>query len=302
MKVKYLIFVPLVLFIAAACSQGIKNHEVTDKFEKGKVLSQHRNKKLKEVSGLATSIANKDMLWTHNDSGNDAEIFLLDESLNIKSAFRLAGIKNRDWEDIAVGPGPDASKTYVYVGDIGDNNAVYPYKYIYRFEEPVYSANAEVVVISDFDTIIFQLDDGIKDTESLMIDSGTKNLYVVSKREDPVYVYELKYSDMAKDTVVAKKKISLPLHQIVAADYMAASGDVLMKNYQHIYYWENTSDEPLITLLKKQPVEIPYVEEPQGESITWKRDGSGFYTLSEMKKKKPSSLYLYSLKKNISKN
>ena len=55
----------------------------------------------------------------------------------IKLTCTLAGVENRDWEDIAVGPGPDASKSYVYVADIGDNEGQYQYKYIYRFEEPV---------------------------------------------------------------------------------------------------------------------------------------------------------------------
>jgi hypothetical protein len=153
------------------------------------------------------------------------------------------------------------------------------------------------VTISDFETITFRLADKIKDTESLMIDPNTKNLYVVSKRENPVYVYELKYPYAAGDTLTASKMVSLPFTQIVAADFNSSRGDVVMKNYGHIYYWENTNGADLMTLLKNAPQEVPYEQEPQGESVTWARDGSGFYTLSEKKGKAQPYLYFYTFKK-----
>jgi len=46
-------------------------------------------------------------------------------------------------------------------------------------------------------------------------------------------------------------------------------------------------------------MEVPYEEEPQGEALTWTKDGSGFYTLSEKSKGKESFLYFYSLKKQF---
>ena len=109
----------------------------SDGFLPGVKLAELNNKELKEISGIAASVNNPKLLWAHNDSGNGADIFLLDDHLDIKLTCTLAGVENRDWEDIAVGPGPDASKSYVYVADIGDNEAQYQYKYIYRFEEPV---------------------------------------------------------------------------------------------------------------------------------------------------------------------
>ena len=69
-----------------------------------------------------------------------------------------------------------------------------------------------------------------------------------------------------------------------------------MKNYSNVYYWENKNREDVVSLLKKQPVEVAYEKEPQGESIAWATDGSGFYTLSERKKKQPTYLYFYSKK------
>src|SRR5687767_10710977 len=127
----------LLTFAIAACGQETKT---TDGFETRKVLAELKNTKLKEVSGVASSVNNKGMLWAQNDSGNSPEIYLIDENLEVVLTCHLMGIENRDWEDIAVGPGPDPAKNYVYIADIGDNKAAYPYKYIYRFEEPVISA------------------------------------------------------------------------------------------------------------------------------------------------------------------
>jgi hypothetical protein len=261
-------------------------------FEKGQPLSELTDKKLKEASGLAASVGNPNMLWTHNDSGNDPEIFLVDRNLEIKLTVRLAGVENRDWEDITVGPGPDPSKNYVYVGDIGDNDSVYPEKYIYRFPEPTLGSDDQISV-SAFDKIVFRLEDGVKDTESLFIDASSKNLYVISKREEPVFVYELKYPQPTGDVLTARKIGSLPFKGIVAADRFS-KGDIIMKNYTHIFYWENKEREDVATLLKRPPLEVPYEAEPQGESIAWAVNGTGFYTLSEKKKKQPSYLYFYS--------
>lgn len=264
-------------------------------FERGETLAELTDKRLKEVSGLASSVKNPGMLWAHNDAGNDAEIFLVDQRLNIQMTVTLAGVENRDWEDIAIGPGPDSSETYVYVGDIGDNDAAYPVKNIYRFPEPA-AASGQNVRLSEFDVITFRLEGPVKDTESLFVDSRSGNVYVVSKREEPVFVYELKAPQVSNDTLTAFRTLSLPFTKIVAADFYSRSGDILMKNYTNVYYWKNDGSEDVVSLLKKQPIEIPYEEEPQGESIAWAADGSGFYVLSEKKKKDPSYLYFYSKK------
>lgn len=265
-------------------------------FEKGKQLAELTNDKLKEASDLVTSVNNPGLLWTINDSGNEPEIFLIDKKLDIKLTVRLTGVPNRDWEGITIGPGPDPKLTYLYVGEIGDNDAKYPEKYIYILPEPKFDGKSNISV-SDFHKLTFKLEDGPKDTESLFIDATTKNLYVVSKREFPVTLYELKAPHTSQSVVTASKVLTLPFAGIVAANRSLKEGHILMKDYAGIYYWENKNGLDVVSLLKQKPVEVEYEPEPQGESIAWAQDGSGFYTLSEKKKKKPSYLYYYSRKK-----
>jgi hypothetical protein len=286
----------LLFILVTSCVPKEGNGDKSD-FLPGKRLSDIKDKKLSEISGLASSVLNPGLLWAHNDSGNRAEVYLIDDKCEIKQVVELDGIKNRDWEDIAVGPGPDSTKSYVYIGDIGDNDGAHQFKYIYRFEERVDDPQDNKQTITDFDKIVFRLPDSRRmDTEALFIDAATKDLYVVTKRENPVYVYLIKYPYSSKDTVTAQEVASLATSQIVAADLSADGHDLIMKNYSHIFYWNNDAGKPLNELLKERPVEIPYEPEPQGESLAWARDKAGFYTLSEVDKGQKSYLYFYERK------
>jgi hypothetical protein len=289
------LFFLLTFIVSVACSQKKGKESDSDIFLDGKKLTELTDKKLEEASGLAASSTNPGLLWTHNDSGNRAEVLLVDDKLNIRLTCVLDKIINRDWEDIAVGPGPDAGKTYIYVADIGDNMAIFPYKIVYRFEEPKFTEGTAKMTITNFDRIVFQLDIK-KDTESLMIDPKTKNLYIVSKREKPVYVYELKYPYSTVDTLTAQKIGSIPFGQIVAADFSADGTEILMKNYNNVFYWK-LNKENLASALKRNPMIVNYEEEPQGESVAFALDGSGFYTISEKVKGERSYLWFYPRKK-----
>jgi len=284
----------LVLILSGACFKKKPVPADSDMFFPSRRLAELNEKKLEEVSGLAASKANPGLLWTHNDSGNPAIVFLIDESLRIRLSCKLKGIENRDWEDIAVGPGPDENKTYVYIADIGDNNARYPVKYIYRFEEPLLEHHGDEVMVTSFDTIAFRLEDGRKDTEAILVHPETGNIYLVSKREKPVHVYELVYP--FEDNLVAERIASLPLTQIVAGDFSDNGGEILMKDYDNIYYWD-VKGLSLSEALKEKPAVLNYTVEPQGEAITFSLDGSGFYTLSEKIKGEKTFLYFYERKK-----
>lgn len=292
---RLVLFCLLFLGVASCLNNGSEPGD-SDVFNPAQRLAELTEKKLGEVSGIAASISNTGYLWTHNDSGNPPVVYLLNEALEIRLACRLDGIKNRDWEDIAVGPGPEAGKTYVYVADIGDNNANYAEKYIYRFEEPVLTEGITEIKITDFDKITFTLEDGKKDTESLMVHPKTKDLFVISKREKPVFVYAFPNPERTDDTIVARKVTALPLTQIVSSDFSPTADEVLMKSYDQIFYW-NIAGKSLEEGLQEKPHLVHYTEEPQGEAITFDKDGSGFYTLSEKLRGEKTYLYFYGRKK-----
>jgi len=279
------------MWIAGLCLMACSS-DVSDLFlpaeEKGIV-----DIKLEEASGLVASAAHPGYFWTHNDSGNGAELFLIDSNAQIVATMPLANARNRDWEDITLGPGPDPDKTYVYVGDIGDNNAKYPYKIIYRLEEP---STIENKSIEKFDTLFIQLPDGTRDSEALMIDPISSRMFIVSKREDSVRLYQFANTWKSGDTLTTELKIKMPFFNTVAADIAVDGSEVLLKNYDHIYYWKRNGSESIADLLKQTPLELKYKPEKQGESIAWSRDGTGYYTLSESSTQERARLLFYKRK------
>lgn len=282
----------LLSLLSSSCLRKNAAPSDSDAFMPSRRLAELNHKELDEVSGIASSIVNPGMLWTHNDSGNPAVVYLIDHALNIKLACKLEGVKNRDWEDIAVGSGPVKGKSYVYVGDIGDNNAKHEFKIIYRFEEPSAADNTGQIVISKFDKIVFRLADQKKDTETLLVHPENGNIYVVSKREQPVVMYELKAPVNAGDTLTAQPIVSIPITQAVGGDFSPDGKELLLKNYENIYYWR-IGQRSLVEALKEKPGILTYTEEPQGEAIAFDPEGSAFYTLSEKIKGEKTYLYVY---------
>ena len=109
-------------------------------------------------------------------------------------------------------------------------------------------------------------------------------------------MYQIPFQFNSGDTVVAEREIILPLTRIVAADVSAEGTEVLIKNYDYIYYWKRTDNQSISELLQTNPIELSYNREPQGESIAWQRDGAGFYTLSEEAKNYRGRLLFYKRK------
>jgi hypothetical protein len=261
------------------------------------------DKRLPEVSGLASSVVNPGYMWAVNDSGNPSEVYLIDTTAQVKMTCKLS-VPNLDWEEVAVGPGPDPDKTYVYVGDIGDNNSIHEMKNIYRFEEPAFDAEVKDITLTD--TLRIKLSDGKRDTECMMIDPITKDLYIISKREDLVGIYKLPplpsrdatagAGPYGKEIMTAQKVGEIPFFQIVAGGFSKDGLEILIKDYDHIYYWKRTPGELLEDVLVRKPEQLPYKREAQGESLTWRLDGTGYYTLSETNLGKPAYLRFYKRK------
>ena len=92
-----------------------------------------QDKQLTEASGIAASRLETDAYWLHNDSGDEARLFLMKKD---GSALGIARFNEKVWdcEDIASGIGYK-NGAYVYLGDIGDNLRIRSTIYVYIFKE-----------------------------------------------------------------------------------------------------------------------------------------------------------------------
>ncbi len=253
---------------------------------------------INEASGIAASRKYPGVLWTHNDSGDLPRLFAVEADGSHRGIFTLDGVNARDWEDIAVGPGPVDGEQYIYIGEIGDNNARYDLKYIYRLIEPKVSLNGKPAEtkIEMFDRITFRYPDGNRDAETLMVDPRTRDIYIVSKREDCVRVYRLPYPQPTVEPLVPKHVATIDLTQAVGGDISADGSEILIKNYTNMYYWKRPETGDLWQAFDIKPAVVPYIPEPQGEAVAWKSDGSGYYTVSEERSGMPAYLYFYEKK------
>ncbi|MGB3781219.1 MAG: hypothetical protein WA960_22830, partial [Tunicatimonas sp.] len=236
----------------------------------------------------------------HNDSGGDPKVYLISDRGTTQATYSLLGANSRDWEDIAAGPGPVAGETYLYVGDIGDNNAQHAIKTVYRFVEPLAADSLPGNVIRPVDAIRFVYPDGPRDAETLLVDPFTKDLYVLSKRDKFVHVYRAAFPQNTESIDTLELLGQLPrqqvgiLEQLVGGDISADGKEVLLKSYVQVFYWQRADGKtPLVDLLQTEPQVLTYRPEPQGEAIGFATDGSGYFTLSEAQSGIEPRLYFY---------
>lgn len=246
---------------------------------------------INEASGLAASRKTPGLLYTHNDSGGENAVFVLNSLGMMPARIVLDGIKNRDWEDIAVGPDPATGKSCVFVGEIGDNSARYKSVYVYRFPEP--ELTDTLITVQNTTSIEIVYEDGARDAEALLVDPANADIYIISKREKEVGVYRVSYP-YKTDTVNTARKIgTLPLSMVTAADISFDGKNILIKTYSGVYQLKRSVKKPLETALSGKLKPMPYTLEPQGESIAWDAKGKGYYTLSESSGGILPQLYYY---------
>ncbi len=242
---------------------------------------------LQEISGLATGRKNPEAVYAIEDSGNRNVVFVFDSSGVLLGEIVLAGATNRDWEDLAIGPGPDPDEVYIYVPDFGDNSARRTFVRIFRFPEPALRLDTVTsvfqLVISDFETITYRYPDGPRDAETLMIDPDTKDLIVVTKREPRVRVYHLPFPQSTEADALCYFRGELPFRTIVAGDISPDGSQIFIKDYGAVYWWDTVNDgDPIRTMFEMIPSTVAYVPEVQGESIAVMRDGKGYFTITEI--------------------
>jgi len=233
--------------------------------------------KIPEASGIADSKANQGNIWVEEDSGNPPDIYLVGHNGAIKSKVHLQGATNTDWEDIQLSNGPTAGNPYLYVGDIGDNNAVRTECSFLRFPEPA----AGTATVTQYDKIRFKYPDGPRDAEAFLVDPTTKDIFIITKRDSHSKIYKLPYPQDTVNVTTATFISTLSFNGVVSAALSADGQQLVVKTYGDIYYYIRNTSQPIDSTLKGSFKKLGYQMEPQGEAVCFALDGSGFYTLSE---------------------
>lgn len=248
---------------------------------------------LREASGLAASRANQNLLWALNDGGSGAKVFLLGPDGKQRAEYQLEGATNRDWEDMA--STEISGVKIVFAGDIGDNIDRNSTQSIYRFIEPVFTG-ATSGTIGQVVKIEFKYPDGSHNAETLLVDHQTKDLYIVTKQQTGARLYRLPYPQSTNGVITAEAMGELPLNNLTAGDISPDNKEVILRNYEEVLYWKRGSGESLAVTLKRSPIRLPYLREPQGEGLAFAADGSGYFTIGEVVEGIQPRLFFYKRK------
>ena len=258
---------------------------------------------INEASGMVASRRTPGVLWVHNDSGDSARLFAVDQKGKLLGTYKLSGAGAYDYEDMAAGPGPKPGVAYLYVGDIGDNGKVRSTVKVYRVEEPTVSAGSAPVTVdlSGVATLTLKYPDTAHDAETLLVDPKDGDLYIVVKDllgVSPVYRSAAPHDE--KDTRALTKVTTLTFGKglLAGAKFtMTTAGDVsadgkriLIKTYLDVFLWRRATGTPLWKALETKPCALPVANEPQGETVAFDAKTYRYYTLSEQK---GQPLYLF---------
>ncbi len=239
---------------------------------------------LTEISGLVASRTQTKVLWAHNDSGDTPRVFALSTSGKHLGIYNLVGAQAIDWEDIAIGPGPVAGESYLYIGDIGDNAQKRSSIVVYRVKEPKVNINQAPVEMNleGVEKITLHYPDQAHDSEVLMVDPKNSDIYIVTKRDIPSRVYTVKISDKNPAVLTMKYKGDIPWAAVVGGDISPTRDEIIVRGYFNAFIWQRSQRFDLWEeVFSTQPYSIPLEYEPQGEAICFDAKGKGYYTVSE---------------------
>lgn len=241
--------------------------------------------RIRESSGLARSLHHPNAVWTHNDSGDSARLFLVNfKTGETLSVHNLSGVQARDWEDMASFTMGDRSM--LVVADVGSNRNGKRLRQLHFFDEPLLTAGAgdKSLETPIWATIEFQFDDGFPDCEAIAVDSATRAVYLATKSNTgKAGFYRLDLPERAGVSRQSAKRIApLWLPMITAIDIHPDGDRLLILNYLSVLEHRRSKDQSWAETLVETPrlVRIPVLGK-QVEAACYANETNRFHLSSE---------------------
>jgi hypothetical protein len=225
-----------------------------------------------ESSGVAVSRAYPDVLWTHNDSGNEPLLYAVDLSGRLLAVYAVVGARAVDWEDLSLGrcPARHGRGTCLFIGDIGDNSERRRRVTVYAVREPDPRGPGGARRSTEPAAALrISYADRPHDAEALAV-SPEGTISIVSKgRSGPILRYEVPANAWGRDSITVPPRDTLPIVPVpivgrwVTGGSIARDGRTAVLRTQTEIYFLRTG--PRWTLAGT-PCRLGFVE-PQGEAV-----------------------------------
>ena len=267
---------------------------LSTEYDKPVVVGRIQSNEINESSGLASSLCQPGVMWTHNDSGDDAFIFAINAKGAHLGTWRVKSARNDDWEDIASYK-DGTGVCYLYIGDIGNNKKDVAHQTIYRVKEPqvspdaVSSSKKSPIETEPAAQALFNYPEAVHDAETLMVLQATGDVYVLTKRVDgPSIVFKMQPQFGSATPTVAQRvgEVSLPAvpNGLLTGGAIAPDGKrAILCDYSSAYELQLGSSTNFDDIWKQKPVPVNLGERKQGEAVTFSADGGSIYATSEKK-------------------
>src|SRR5215216_544060 len=256
---------PAVL-LAAAALLALAVPVSAQEVEGAEVVLRLEDQRIVESSGLALSRRHPGVLWTHNDSGDKARLYAVGADGQTRATLTLAGVEARDWEALAAGR-DDRGRPALFVGDIGDNNGVWPEVAVYRVAEPATLRDATVPAVR----YRLRYPDGSHDAEALLVDPRSNRLYVATKDADGGGLYQAP-ARLRTDRVNVLQRVARVPPVITDGAFAPNGRAFVLRDYQGAFVYAAPGR-------RVGAFELPL--QYQGESITVTADGRSVLAGSE---------------------
>ena len=251
--------------------------------EEPAVMGTITNPDVTEASGIATSRRHPGTIWIHNDSGSDPVVHAVAEDGTSLGSFAVDALAF-DWEDMALGPGPDPNRDYLYLGDIGDNLHFRPVITVHRIPEPDPAVDAGP--ITSVESFNLRYPEPGPDSEAMLVDPVTGDILVITKEDSGSrsLIYRAPAGELSTGSTTELRLIGSfdlePGTFVTAADIDRTGAVVVFRGYNEVWMWERT-DIGFEQTFSGEPCRTPSTAEVQGEAIAFAADGFGYFTVSE---------------------
>ncbi|MEV4656021.1 hypothetical protein [Micromonospora sp. NPDC049301] len=253
----------------------------------GTPVCQVRDDRLREISGM---VATDDGYVVVNDGADDESrrrIFFLDRRCEVVRTVAYPS-RPRDTEDLAVGP--DGT---IWVADIGDNDRTRETIALWRLapdaDQPVLHRMA--------------YPDRPHDAEALLLDANGRPLIVTKGGSGTVFLYAptTALRPAVTTPLAALGQVVLPASTtsnpysflgrgVITGAASAPDGRrVVLRSYADAFEYDVPDADLVAALTTGTPRVVPLPDEPQGESITYGRDGRSLFTVSESADQPPGT-------------
>ena len=293
----FVIFAVTAATLFSACSpvsSSTIENETASHFGRPIVIGTMKSPDITESSGLAASRCQTGVLWTHNDSGDDAFIYAINLKGDSLGTWKIPNAQNIDWEDIAAYK-DKGGKCFIYIGEIGDNKAKRDEHAVYRIPEPAVSpvtasSNRQAPLTAKNAAIIrFSYPERNSDAETLMVNPKNGDIYVVTKRvSGPASVFRLKpefdRGETAKAEKVAELSVpAIPNGFLTGGDISPDGRHMIICDYTQAYEYTLPKGADFDEVWKQIPETVDRGQLKQGEAVCYNVDGTAIFATSEGK-------------------